>query len=114
MNKEKIADNLLEILDTYVDMLMNDVVALDVEEEYIIDEILDLKEAIFKDGVEEGQFCQTHRLVTTMPINLYDVVEVNRALDGETIKLKVMGIISIKLKKDKSAFIVEFLGKKSV
>ena len=109
MLKEKTAESLAEKLQEY---------AYEAEEgghdnffdDYIVDELLDMREHLFKDDVEEGRFYQKYYLETDKMIKLYEVVSLKKALSGDTVNLKVMSIDSVNLGKN-GTMLVEFLGR---
>ena len=108
MSKEKVAESLAEKLQEF---------AYEVEQgehdnffdDYIVDELLDMREHLIKDDVEEGRFYQKYYLETDKTLKLYDVVSLQKALSGDTVNLKIMAIDSVMLGKN-GTMLVEFLG----
>lgn len=110
MSKSKVAEELAEKLQEY----SYEVAEGEHEnfyDDYIVDELLEMREIFYKDDVEEGHYYQSYTLTTDKKVRLYDTLTLQKALSGDTVNLKVMAIDSVTpLSEEK--MIIEFLGRK--
>jgi len=110
MLKDKVAETLVEMLQHYVDEVQEEEDRSNFSDDYIVDKLLQVKENFHKDGVEEGRAYETHILITDKPVKIYDTVELRRMFSDQTTKMKVMSLESVKLSKNGSELLIEFLG----
>lgn len=95
MEKARIAEDLAETLQTYVEEV-EDGDRHNFYDDHIVDQVLEMHKILYKDGVEEGRKYSGHMLVTDKPVQLFDILEMEKALSGKRVKIQVMSIINVK------------------
>lgn len=110
MNKVKVAEELLEMLQVYADEI-EEGERDNFYDDHILDRVLDMQEVLYKDGVEEGRFYESFILTTDKTVKIFETVEVERFMSGTKDKLKVMSIIEVKPLAN-GQIMIEFLGAK--
>lgn len=78
-------------------------------DDYIVDELCNVSEILYKDGIEEGRRYSSFMLITDKHIKVYETIEVDRFMSGTKEKLKVMAILDVKPTED-NKMVVVFLG----